>query len=82
MKVWMRGRLAWRTASAGALDVGLGGAREAGDDRALASLGHFADRFEIAWAGDREAGLDDVDAQRLELLGDLQLLLEVHRAAR
>jgi hypothetical protein len=38
--------------------------------------------FEVALGGDRKAGLDDVDAHLLQDLGDLQLFLEVHGAAR
>src|SRR4030095_11804582 len=36
-------------------------------------------RLEIARRGDREAGLDDVDAEPRELVGDLELLLLVER---
>ncbi len=39
------------------------------------------DGLEIAVRGDREAGLDDVDAHRVEKLGDLELLLERHGGA-
>jgi len=64
----------------GAIDIGVGRARQASDDRAIGVACDLAHRLEIAFGGDREAGLDDVDAHRLELRGDLQLLLEVHRA--
>src|SRR5262249_38996229 len=37
-------------------------------------------RPEIVLAGDREAGLDDVDAEGVELAGHADLLLEVHAA--
>ena len=37
------------------------------------------DRLEVAGRGDREAGLDHVDAQPRELLGDLDLLGGVQR---
>ena len=43
--------------------------------------GDLAHRLEIARRGDREAGLDHVDAQIHERLGDLQLLVEIHAAA-
>ena len=46
------------------------------------AFGHLGDRLEVAIAGDREAGLDDVDAHVVERLGDLQLFLERHRRAR
>ena len=39
-------------------------------------------RLEVALARDREAGLDDVDAETGELLGDLELLALVERDAR
>ena len=45
-------------------------------------LGDRLDRREVAGRGDREAGLDDVDTQPRELVGDLQLLLDVERDAR
>ena len=38
--------------------------------------------LEVAGRGDREAGLDDVDAQARELVGDLELLGRVQRDAR
>ncbi len=66
----------------GAVDVAGGGAGEAGDGGAFALPRDLADRGEVAVGGDGEARLDDVDAERLELGGDAQLLLEVHRAAR
>ena len=65
-----------------ALDVGGVGARQAGDDRAVHLAGDRADRLEVARRGDREAGLDHVDAEPRELLGDLQLLGRVQRDAR
>ena len=64
-----------------ALDVAGRGAREAGDDGAPALPGNLADRGEVALGRDGEARLNDVDAERLELGGDAQLFLEVHRAA-
>ena len=39
------------------------------------------DGLEVAGRGDREAGLDDVDAQARELVGDLELLAGVERDA-
>ena len=45
--------------------------------RAIASHG-----LEVARRGDREAGLDHVDAEPGELAGDLDLLLRVQRDAR
>ena len=65
----------------GAVDVVGAGAGEAADDRPLDPLGDLGDRLEIAVRGDREAGLDDVDAHLVEELGDLELLLQRHRGA-
>ena len=39
-------------------------------------------RLEVALAGDREAGLDDVDPEARQLLGDLELLALVEGDAR
>ena len=72
-------RLAHRLAGAG--DVGGDGAGEAGDDGVLHAPGDLAHRLEIAVRGDREAGLDDVDAHLVEEVGDLELLLERHGRA-
>ena len=52
------------------------------DAGAIHLLGNFADGFEIAAGGDREAGFDHVDTHLLELRSDLQLLVEIHRRAR
>ncbi len=64
-----------------AVDIGRMGARQAGDDRILGAAGDLADRLEVAFRGDREAGLDDVDAHVVQHLGDLELLLEGHGGA-
>ena len=45
------------------------------------SRGDRLDRLEVARRGDREAGLDDVDAEARELVRDLQLLARVERDA-
>ena len=79
MKVWIRGRSASLIASPGRVDVGLVGAREAADHRPLDRARDRLDRLEVARRGDREAGLDHVDAEARELLGDLDLLLRVER---
>ena len=50
-------------------------------DRALDLAGDRLDGLEVAGRGDREAGLDHVDAQPRELLGDLELLGGVQRDA-
>ena len=65
-----------------ALDVGRVGAGQAGDDRSMDLAGDRLHGLEVAGRGDREAGLDDVDAQARELVGDLELLGRVERDAR
>src|SRR4030081_2955938 len=55
--------------------------RRAGDHRVLGAPGDLADRLEVAFGGDREAGLDDVDAHVVEHFGDFELLLEAHGGA-
>ena len=64
-----------------AVDVLEVGAREPADHRALGQLGDLAHRLEVAVRGDREAGLDDVDAHLVEERGDLQLLVQAHGGA-
>ena len=64
------------------LDVVGVDAGEAGDDRALDLAGDRLDGLEVAGRGDREAGLDDVDAEARELVRDLELLARVERDAR
>jgi hypothetical protein len=49
-------------------------------DPALGLLGDPPDRLEVAVRGGREAGLDDVDLEPLELARDLQLLAAVRPA--
>ena len=66
---------------AAAVDVLLAGAREASDHRILGALGDLVDGHEVAVRGDRETGLDDVDAHLVEQLGDLELLLMGHGGA-
>src|SRR5439155_11422231 len=59
-----------------------GRAREAADHRALDRLRDRGHRLRVAWRGDREAGLDDVDPQARELMRDLELFLHVERDSR
>ena len=61
------------------IDVGAVGTSQAADDGALDFSGDLLDRVEVARRGDREAGLDDVDAEARQLLGDLELLGSVQR---
>ena len=80
--VWTRPRFANFTASAQrSMSFGLR-ARQAGDDGVLGAAGDLADRLEVAFGGDRKAGLDDVDAHVVEHFGDLELFLERHGRAR
>jgi hypothetical protein len=68
MKVWM---------------CGLGvGARETRDHRAVHLTGDGLNGLEVARRRDREARLDDVDAEPSELVRDLELLLLVQRDPR
>ncbi len=66
----------------GAVDVGVGTARQAGDHWAFDLARHCAYSLKVAWRGDRKAGLDDIDTQILQRVRDFQLLGEVHAAAR
>ena len=77
----MRPRLAGLIASAQRSMSLKAGAREPADHRVLGALGDLVDGGEIALRGDREAGLDDVDAHLVEQLGDLELLLVGHGGA-
>ena len=49
-------------------------ARQAGDDRTADLGGDAAHGFGVGRRGNREPGLDDVHAKRIELTGQLQLL--------
>ena len=54
-------------------------AAKAAEHRVLALPGDLAHRLEVAFRGDRETGLDDVDAHLVQKLRDLQLLGMGHR---
>ena len=81
MNVWMRGRCGVADRPPGGVDVGLVGAGEAADHRALDRARDLLHGLEVAGRGDREAGLDHVDPQPRQLLGDLHLLGGVQRDA-
>ena len=81
MKVWMRLRSGRLDGLGAAVDVLGAGAREAADHGILRALGDLVHGGEVAFRGDREAGLDDVDAHVVEELGDLELLLVRHGRA-
>ena len=81
MKVWMRPRLAGLIASP-QRSMSFWPARdEPADHRVLGALGDLVHGGEVAFRGDREAGLDDVDAHLVEQLGDFELLLMGHGGA-
>src|SRR5258706_9689370 len=65
-----------------AIDIHQVGAAKAGDRALRHYLGDLADGFEVAVGGDREAGLDHIDAHLFQDLGELDLFLERHRGAR
>jgi hypothetical protein len=56
--------------------------RERGNDRGIHGSRDGTDTFEISGRCRREAGLDHVDAQEHELLGDLHLLVRLQDDAR
>ena len=70
----MRPCAAGLIAHAALLEIGAMAARQAGDDRTADLGGDLADGLGVGRRGDREAGLDDVHAKRIELTGQLQLL--------
>ena len=77
----MRGRAACDSA-AQARSMSAGNrAGQAGDDRPPHRAGNGAHRLEVAVRRDREAGLDDVHAQAIELLRQAQLLGRGHAEA-
>ena len=65
-----------------AVHVGQLGPRESGDDRPVHRAGDGLHGVEVTLARDRETGLDVVDAEACQLLGDLELLARVERNAR
>ena len=63
----------------GRLEVGAMAARQAGDHRPPDLGGNLAHGFGVGRRRDREAGLDDVHAERIELTRQLQLLGRAQR---
>jgi hypothetical protein len=59
------------------VDVSVDGSGQGGDGRALYLPGDSLDGAEVARGGDRESGLDDVDAEPGQLRGDGHLLVGV-----
>ena len=64
------------------IDIPVGGARQARDDRTLHGLGYGNHPFELLGGADGEAGLDDVHSERFELLGNPDLLGRRHGGTR
>ena len=62
----------------GPVDVGLAAAGQSADDRAADVAGDLAHGLEIAGRGDGKAGLDHVDAQLDQRLGDFHFFGQVH----
>ena len=81
MNVWMRPRAAGCNRPGGLLEVGAVAASQARDHRPADLGGDAAHRLGIGGRGDREAGLDDVDTEGVELTGELQLLGRAQRKA-
>ena len=80
-KVWMRPRFAPRTASPARSISALMARASPATVAALHLASDLGDGLEIALAGDREAGLDDVDAHGVKKVRDFELFLEAHRRA-
>ena len=66
----------------GAIHIGRRTAREPAMIGPRTSWAIRSTEAKIIGRGHREAGLDDVDAQRLETTGKTQLLVHTHREAR
>ena len=80
-KVWMRLRFAGLIASA-QRSMSLKAARERPQITAFFErAGDLVHGGEVAFRRDRETGLDDVDAHRVEQFGDFELLLMRHGRA-
>ena len=81
MKTCIRGRAAPSSAApARSMSSGRQRASAAIDGR-LHLAGDVADGLEVVLGGDREAGLDDVDAELVERSGEAELLLVAEREA-
>ena len=75
MNVWMRPCAAGLIAHGGLLEVGAMAARQARDHRDGGSPWRCGTHgLGVGGRGDREPGLDDVHAERIELTGQLELL--------
>ena len=65
--------------AAGLVHVARRAPRERRNDRALHFVGYPPDRLRVVLRGNREARLDDVDAENFELTGQTNLFLDSHR---
>ena len=81
MNVWMRAARRRLERLAGAFDVLGAAARERRDDRAADARGDLPHGLGVVRRRDREPGLDDVHAERVELPGQLELLAGPQREA-
>ena len=79
MNVWIRGRCASLIAPQAASMSALWVRASPQIDRTLHGARDRLDGLEVAGRGDREPRLDHVDAKARELLGDLDLLVDVER---
>ena len=77
----MRGTAARSTARAARSTSAVTARARAGDDRPPDFRSDAADRGEVAIGGDREPGLDDVDAEPVELPRQPQLFARGHAEA-
>ena len=80
-KVWMRGRAAGFKRLGGDIDVIAKAAAKAGDPGSADLRGDALHGFKISLGSDGKSGLDDVDAEALQLAGNDQLFLGVHATA-
>jgi hypothetical protein len=63
------------------INVGVNATSQSTDDGATDGSGNFLDRIKIAPTGNREAGLNDIDAKSCELAGDFEFLATGHGGA-
>ena len=79
--MWIRERSAGASDARRLFDVLRPGPRQRGDDRPPHVGRNLPHRLGVGRRGDREAGLDDVHAQRVERARHRQLRRHVHREA-
>jgi hypothetical protein len=65
-----------------AIDIAKCRPRQTTNDWTAYGLGNGLDGFEVALAGDRESGLDDIDTETSELFSNLNLLALIERDSR